>query len=150
MNSFLNPGDKPAAAGAQSRTSHGREPAPGCGLVLVAEDDAQVRRGLVRFLSSRGHVAIEAADGRSTAALAREWKPDIVLLDLAMPVKNGMEVLKELAPSLPGTGFIIVTGNEEEEIARACLELGAYDYVPKPVDLEALDRSIKTRLRINR
>ncbi len=115
-------------------------------LVLVAEDDGQARRSLVRFLHSQGHDVIEAADGRAAIALARERKPDIVLLDLAMPGRDGLEVLKELVPVLPDTGFIIVTGNEDEKIASFCLELGAFDYVPKPVDFDLLSQTIKARL----
>ncbi|MDD5209260.1 MAG: response regulator [Elusimicrobiales bacterium] len=119
-------------------------------LVLVAEDDGQSRRGLVRFLHAQGHDVIEAADGRAAIALARERKPDIILLDLAMPGRDGLEVLKELVPVLPDTGFIIVTGNEDEKIANSCLELGAFDYVPKPVDFDILSQTIKARLRFQR
>lgn len=119
-------------------------------LVLVAEDDWQSRRSLARFLHALGYAVIEAVDGRAAIALARERKPDIVLLDLAMPGKDGLEVLKELVPALPGTGFIIVTGNEDEKIAAACLELGAFDYVPKPVDLDILSQTIKARLQLQR
>ncbi len=119
-------------------------------LVLVAEDDGQSRRGLVRFLQSQGHDVIEAADGRAAIALARERKPDIILLDLAMPGRDGLEVLKELVPVLPDTGFIIVTGNEDEKIASSCLELGAFDYVPKPVDFDILSQTIKARLQFQR
>jgi len=50
--------------------------------------------------------------------LARARRPDIVLLDIYMPGKNGVEVLKELAPEMPKTGFIMITGNEDEEVAR--------------------------------
>lgn len=119
-------------------------------LVLVAEDDAQSRRGLVRFLHSQGHSVIEAADGHAAICLAREKKPDIILLDLAMPGRDGLEVLKELVPELPDTGFIIVTGNEDEKIAGSCLALGAFDYVPKPVDFDILSQTIRSRLELQR
>lgn len=118
----------------------------GRGLVLVAEDDVRMRAVLSRFLSLQGLEVIEAADGREAVSIARGRAPDIVLLDLAMPGKNGLEVLRKLVPEMPGTGFIIVTGNEDEALARACLQLGAFDYVPKPVDLEVLARSVKARL----
>ncbi|OGS04368.1 MAG: hypothetical protein A3J70_14800 [Elusimicrobia bacterium RIFCSPHIGHO2_02_FULL_61_10] len=120
------------------------------GLVLVADDDRRMRSALSRFIASKGYEVLEAADGLQTIALAREKAPDIILLDIKMPVKNGLEVLKELAPLLPGTGFIIVTGNGDEELARSCLGLGAFDYVPKPVDLEILAHTIKARLLVRR
>jgi len=120
--------------------------APGRGLVLVAEDDAGMRTLLTRFMSAQGHEVIEAVDGQAAIALAREKAPDIILLDLGMPVKNGLEVLKELVPSMPGTVFIVVSGNGDEKVARSCLDLGAFDYVAKPVDLEALANTVKARL----
>lgn len=123
----------------------GEGAARGRGLVLVAEDDVKMREALSRFLSLQGYEVIEAADGREAVSLARGRAPDIVLLDIAMPGKNGLEVLKELVPEMPATGFIMVTGNEDEELARSCLRLGAFDYVPKPVDMEVLAHSIRAR-----
>ncbi len=124
--------------------------APGRGLVLVVDDEAKVRVPLARFLSLQGYEVIEAADGREAVELARGRTPDIVLLDIAMPCKSGIEVLKELAPGMPDTGFIMVTGNEDEELARSCLQFGAFDYVPKPVDPDVLASSIRARLQVRR
>lgn len=118
----------------------------GRGLVLVVEDEGEVRAVLARFLSSQGYEVLEAADGRRAISLARGKKPDIVLLDIAIPGKNGIEVLKELSQAMPDTGFIMVTANEDEELARSCLEFGAFDYVPKPVNLDSLARTIRARL----
>ena len=120
--------------------------APGGGLVLVADDNTQIRKLLVRFLSSLGYTVIEAGDGLAAIALARERTPDVVLLDLVMPGKTGLEVLKELVPGMPGTGFIIVTGNEDEETAASCLRSGAFDYITKPLSLYALAKSVKAWL----
>lgn len=120
------------------------------GLVLVVEDEGEARTVLARFLSSRGYAVLEAADGSGAISLALKKKPDIVLLDIAMPGKDGLEVLKELAPAMPDTGFIMVTANEDEELARSCLECGAFDYVTKPVNLDSLARSIKARLLVRK
>lgn len=116
----------------------------GRGLVLVVEDDATMRRLLLRFLSSLGYVVIEATDGCAAVPIALKRAPDIVLLDISMPVKNGIEVLKELSPVLPNTGFIMVTGNDSEGVALFCMQLGACDYIAKPVGLDYLAHSIKT------
>ncbi len=123
--------------------------APGGGLVLVADDNKQMRKLLVRFLSSLGYTVIEASDGFAAIALARERTPDVVLLDLFMPGKTGLEVLKELVPGMPGTGFIIVTGNEDEEAADSCLRFGAFDYITKPLNMYSLAKSVKTWLLIH-
>ena len=118
------------------------------GLILVAEDDAGIRTLLARLMSWRGYEVIVAADGLEAVALARGRRPDIVLLDISMPGKSGIEVLGELAPDMPGTGFIMVTGNADEELARRCLELGACDYLPKPMDLDGLADTVEARLRV--
>jgi DNA-binding response OmpR family regulator len=117
---------------------------------MVAEDDDQMRTVLARFFRSLGYAVTEAGDGDTAIALARREKPDIMLLDISMPGKSGLEVLKELSPEMPGTGFIMVTGNMEEKTACACLTLGAFDYVSKPVNLEALAHTINARLLIQR
>lgn len=109
-------------------------------VLLVAEDDEQMRSVLVRFLTSLGHDVTQALE------LARKIRPDVMLLDIFMPGMNGEDVLKALAPELPETGFLMVTGNLDEDLARSCLRLGAFDYLPKPVNLEMLGHIIKTRL----
>lgn len=115
----------------------------GRGLVLVAEDYAPLRALLVRFLTSLGYAVIEASDGGAAVPIALERAPDIVLLDISMPEKTGIEVLKELSPMMPNTGFIMVTGNEDSGVALFCMQLGACDYIAKPVALDYLARSIK-------
>lgn len=119
------------------------------GLVLVAEDDVPMRTVLVRFLSSLGYAVIEAADGCAAISIARGRAPDIVLLDISMPGKTGIEVLKELSPVLPNTGFIMVTGNEDKGVALSCLWSGAFDYISKPVCMDYLALSIKTWLLLH-
>ena len=119
-------------------------------LLLVADDDPAILRLLGRFIESLGYAVELAEDGEVAIAMARARKPDIALLDIFMPKKDGIEVLKELAAELPGTGFIMITGNEDEEVARACLRMGAFDYIPKPVNLLALENTIKARLLLQK
>lgn len=122
--------------------------APGraAGLVLFADDDPVIRAILRRFLASLSCETLEAEDGVAAIELARARKPDIVLLDITMPKKNGVEVLKELLPEMPETGFMMISGNDDEEMARDCLRFGAFDYIAKPVNLAALGEIIKARL----
>jgi len=114
--------------------------------VLVADDDKATRTLLNRYLTSMGYEVIEAADGAQAQALAVARRPDIILLDIFMPGKDGIEALKELAPKMPGTSFLIITGGENEAGAQECLVWGADDYILKPLDMEAVGRAIKTRL----
>lgn len=119
-------------------------------LILVADDDPAILKLLGRFLESLGYEIELAEDGDAAVEMARARKPDIALLDIFMPKKDGIEVLKELATELPGTGFVMITGNEDEEVARACLRMGAFDYISKPVNLVALENTIKARLLLQK
>ena len=121
-------------------------PVPPAGLILIADDDQETRSLLRRFLSSLAYEILEAKDGGEALELARARRPDIVLLDISMPKKDGVEVLKELAPEMPGTGFMMITGNEDEDLARRCLDFGAFDYVSKPLNLESLGGIVKARM----
>lgn len=121
-------------------------PGRAAALVLIADDNPETRAVLRRFLATLGCETIEAKDGVAAIELARARRPDIILLDISMPEKNGVDVLKTLVPEMPGTGFMMITGNEDEEVARECLESGAFDYVSKPINLEVLGKIIKALL----
>ncbi|OGR68368.1 MAG: hypothetical protein A2081_02125 [Elusimicrobia bacterium GWC2_61_19] len=118
--------------------------------ILIADDDPEMRAVLNRSLSALNWEISEANDGAAALERARALRPDIVLLDINMPEKDGVSVLKELSPEMPGTGFIMITGNEDEAIARECLQLGAFDYVTKPISLDILRKTIGRRLRLKR
>jgi DNA-binding response OmpR family regulator len=121
----------------------GKKSAP---LVLVVDDEAEVCKVLERFLSSMGCEVLTACDGPSAEALARSRRPDIVLLDILMPGKSGTEVLQTLTRELPAAGVIMITGNDDEEIAQKCLKGGAFEYLPKPLNLDELGKIVKARL----
>ncbi|HBA60944.1 MAG TPA: hypothetical protein DCZ92_09010 [Elusimicrobia bacterium] len=142
----IEPAPKPAASRPRPAGEKNAAPVSSTGLLLVADDDEETRKLLTRFLSSMGYTVISAEDGPAAIELARQRKPDLILLDIFMPGKNGLEVLKELAPELPDTGFMMITGNDDEDVARDCLEHGAFDYVSKPVNLNILGDTIKARL----
>lgn len=122
-------------------------PAKSKGLVLIADDDASLRNVMSRALTRVGYEVLQAEDGERAVQICREHRPDIVLLDIYMPKKNGLKVLEELAGEMPGTGFLILTGNEDEETARACLKRGAFDYIPKPVDHKVLESILNNYLQ---
>lgn len=126
------------------------KPAVNRPLILIADDDPATRRILSRVSSLLSCETIEAEDGNKAVELARSRRPDIVLLDIAMPGKSGIEVLKELAPEMPGTGFMMISGGGDEEIAAASLEQGAFDYVPKPINLATVGTVIRARLLMQR
>jgi DNA-binding NarL/FixJ family response regulator len=114
--------------------------------VVLVEDQTLVRRGIRSLLELAGDVAIvaEAADGEEgMAAILREL-PDVVLLDLRMPRKNGLDVLRELqsAGALPPT--ILLTTFDDDEALLEAVKAGARGYLLKDVSLEQLTDAIRT------
>lgn len=114
--------------------------------ILIAEDDPAMMDVLRRFFVQLGYRVFTAEDGLEAVRLGLAEKPDIALLDIFMPGKDGIEVLEALSAALPETGIMMISGNDDEEIAKDCLKKGAFDYLSKPPDLDALENIIKARL----
>ncbi len=115
--------------------------------ILVADDDAIIRRNLVRLLRSEGYQTIEAADGDQALAGVRENHPDAVLLDLKMPGRDGLKVLAELEPLLADLPVIVITALGGSAAAIEAMRRGAYDYLNKPFDLDEVLLTLKRVLR---
>lgn len=117
------------------------DPDPG---ILVVDDDEAFRLRLVRAFRDRGHRAEAAGDYESALGLACSFKPDRAVVDLRMPDKSGLEVVRELTELLPGIGCLVLTGYGSIATATEAIRLGALDYLTKPADadqiLSAFDR----------
>lgn len=115
--------------------------------VLVIEDEEPVRESFRNFLEDQLYEVFEAANGREGVELFNTCNPDVVLIDLRMPVMNGHQVLEKLVPQAPDTPLIIVSGTGHIGDTIEALHLGAWDYLLKPVaDLNMLDHAITTAL----
>jgi DNA-binding response OmpR family regulator len=110
--------------------------------VLVVDDHAAVRDLLREFLVIKGYEVDEAATGAEALSRLREGRPHLVLLDLTLPDMSGLVVLREVQAIDPAVGVIMITGVQEDEMARVALQAGAFDYITKPVDLGYLERSL--------
>ena len=116
-------------------------------IILVADDDPQILTMLGIRLSKRGYEVVEAADGLQTLSKAREHKPDLVLLDVMMPGKNGWEVAKELRSDdeLSSIGIVMLTAIGERVNEMTSPLYGADAYVDKPFDFADLKRLLAWR-----
>lgn len=114
--------------------------------VLVVDDEFQVRRLLRRLLEKLGHQAVEADDGSGVAELVRRERPDLALMDIHMPRLDGIAALSQALEADPGLAVIMVTADLDLERVQLALERGASEYITKPFDLEALERSITSNL----
>jgi CheY-like chemotaxis protein len=118
------------------------------GRVLVVDDDPNVSAMLRDLLTTLGYVVKNAVRGAEALLLVPVFEPNVVLLDLHMPGMSGIEVLDHLRRDHPGLPVIIVTGNEDEELARRTMRGGAFDYLSKPFTVEVLDRVVTAALVI--
>jgi CheY-like chemotaxis protein len=116
------------------------------GKVLVVDDEPEVRQVLKEFLVSRGYDVSVAAGGMEALALVETVKPDLVLLDVAMPDIDGVETLRQIVEVQPSLPVIMVTANADIGITSKLLALGAVDYVPKPFDLDYLDQAVSIQV----
>jgi two-component system, NtrC family, response regulator AtoC len=114
--------------------------------ILVVDDEDLIRWSLQQKLSNWGYRCLEAPDGETAIALVEKDSPDLVLLDIHLPDRNGLEVLKAMRESSSRAVVIIMTAYGVLEDAVAALRLGAYDFVSKPLNFEELRTTIANSL----
>jgi len=112
------------------------------GRVLVVEDEPRVAAMLSDVLVELGYMATVAVGGAEALQLVPVFEPNVVLLDLLMPEMSGVEVLARLRRDYPTLRVVIMSGNEDVEVARATLRDGAFDYLSKPFDIHVLARVV--------
>jgi len=112
--------------------------------ILIADDHTLVREGLRRILSTRGdlHVVAESSDCQSTLQMIDEHAADILLLDLTMPGRGGMEILREVRTRAPGLKVLVLTMHPEDQFAVRALRAGASGFLTKDVATDELLRAI--------
>jgi len=118
--------------------------------ILVVEDDPAILTGLTDLLEGEGYGVVRATDGAAAVLLHAREKPDLVLLDIMIPEKNGYDVCREIRRTDPVTPVIMLTAKGEEVDAVVGLELGADDYVVKPFGANELVARIRAVLRRGR
>ena len=116
------------------------------GKILVVDDEIEACNALEEFLSLKGHEVYTALDGPTALKRIQEVRPDIVLLDMIMPGMGGTDVLKKIKQLDFDTSVVMVTVVAEENRAKETLELGAFDYITKPVDLNYLENVLMVKL----
>jgi CheY-like chemotaxis protein len=114
--------------------------------VLVVDDDEDLRLLASRALTKTGYKVFEASDGGEALEMIEANRPDLVLLDLAMPPPGGIEVLRTIRanPDLANLAVIVMTASDDEATTRASFEAGATDFVTKPFTPPQLDARVRT------
>jgi two-component system KDP operon response regulator KdpE len=114
--------------------------------VLVVDDEPQIRTLLRATLARAGYAVAEAGNAREALSAKAIDKPDLVLLDLGLPDRDGLELIAALRAE-PRSAVIVISAREQTEQKVAALDLGADDYVTKPFDTEELLARVRASLR---
>lgn len=111
--------------------------------VLLVDDEREFVQTLSERLQLRDMGSAVAYDGESALALVREDDPEVMIIDLKMPGIDGMEILKQVKATRPEIEVIVLTGHGSESDRKKCMELGAFAYMQKPVDIDELSGALK-------
>jgi len=111
--------------------------------VLIVDDDAVLRELMARELARTGAQVGQAGDAAEALALVRKAEPDVVLLDLMLPDRPGIEVLQQVKEEWPEVEVVVLTAHGTVDTALAAMRLGANDYLQKPCHLEALEIALR-------
>ena len=114
--------------------------------VLIVDDEANMRSILAELLSEQGYEIATAKDGDEAIRRAQSSRFDLILLDLKLPVKDGLQVLRELRTKGINTAVVVLTAFSSIETAIEAMKLGAYDYVSKPFKVDKLKAVIKNAI----
>ena len=117
--------------------------------ILVIDDDESTRESLEIYLNELGYKVLLATNGREGFDSFIEYKPDLILTDIMMPEWNGLELLKKIKTINPRVPIILITAVEKTESIILAMQLGAYDYIEKPIDINNLKITIEHALETN-
>jgi len=115
--------------------------------ILIVDDEQDIRELLKKRLEQNKFIAITAADGREVLDICKTNKPDLILLDIAMPEMDGYETCEKLKQDKETSGipvlFLTARDLEPEKVIQRCKEIGAYGYLPKSSAFQELLEKIK-------
>jgi response regulator RpfG family c-di-GMP phosphodiesterase len=114
--------------------------------ILIVDDEPMIRRLLHQKLTKQGYHCEEACSSEEALVIMGNYIPDLMLLDLKMPGKSGMDLLPELKTMYPGLAVIMATAVNETNLAIQCMRLGAEDYVCKPFNLDEVALNVEKTL----
>lgn len=116
--------------------------------LLLADDDKHLGRILARTLTAAGHEVLVALDGPAALALARSERPELIVLDVALPGMSGDQVGREVRsePALAGTPLLFVSGRDGDRLHDLLSQLAPCAFLPKPLDLDDLLAAVQSLL----
>src|SRR5437868_2080583 len=111
--------------------------------ILIVDDDKKIA-DLIEFRLKRQNYDTQCVyKGQEAVELVKKYKPELVMLDIRLPDKSGVEVLKEIKKEQPETDVIMISAHADIKLAVECMRLGAYDFLEKPFENAELDGKVK-------
>jgi len=118
--------------------------------IMIVDDEGLVRRAIKKRLMKEGYVCYEADNAPDALSKIHDDRPNLVLLDVKMPGRTGLEILPEIINLYPDTAVIMATAVVESEVIIECMRGGAQDYITKPFDLDQVVQSVEKALEMKR
>ncbi len=120
------------------------------GSILVVDDEAELCETLRDFFTGQGYTVETAMNAGDALMLVSLSRPDAIVLDIRLPDRSGADLLPELLALDESLTVVMLTGLDDEAVARATLNGGAFDYVRKPFNLETLERVVTVAVAVGR
>lgn len=113
--------------------------------VLLAEDHTVVREGLRTLLEAEGNIAVvgEAATGRQAVELAKKLRPAVIVMDIAMPLLNGLEATRQILKAVPGAKVLMLSAHSDDAYVEQVMALGAAGYLLKQTSARVLAEAVR-------
>lgn len=112
--------------------------------VMLADDHRMVRQSMRRSMEDAGYDVVgEAADGQEAVRLAGELRPDVVLMDVSMPVLDGVEATRQLRLAQPGTQVVMLTMHADADVVRRAMQAGAVGYLTKDCSIDEVVEAVR-------
>ena len=114
--------------------------------ILITDDEEEICSTLAEFLEGKGYEIFQATSGEDALRRLKEVRPHLMLLDIRMPVMDGIEILRRVRQIDREVGVIMITAFHDIDIAKEALKLGACDFVTKPIDFAYLDEGVRVKI----
>jgi len=104
--------------------------------IILVDDEDHFRERLVKAFSNRGYTVYQAANVDEALDKIKKYRPDLALVDLKMPEKSGLDLIREVKEFIPALKIVVLTGYGSIATATEAIKLGAHSYLPKPADVD--------------
>ena len=115
-------------------------------VIMIVDDEDKVRESVREVLTDEGYRVVDTADGNRVLELIDQEKPGLVLLDIWMPQIDGIDLLKQIKSREPGINVVMISGHGNIHTAVTATKFGAFDFIEKPLSLDALLLTVQRAL----